>query len=144
MDSSPSMDECLSSSLGYRSIDDRNSLRDRSQDIKQQLKLLQAAIALLSREQNAIEKKLTSIVYPVLSLPVEITGKIFGYCLPDSLPDHTPDTRICPPPFEIPRKLSGVCSTWRDIAQATPKLWQAVDISLAHAHKPRYTINHEA
>ncbi|KAF8175470.1 hypothetical protein K438DRAFT_1608588, partial [Mycena galopus ATCC 62051] len=64
-------------------------------------------------ERN-FEEELDSIVYPVLSLPPEITSHIFIQSLPE-------DTR--PSPRSAPLLLVQICRSWRVIAIATPDLW---------------------
>ncbi|KAJ7166753.1 hypothetical protein C8R46DRAFT_876343, partial [Mycena filopes] len=56
-----------------------------------------------------------AIVYPVLALPVEITGEIFMRCLPE-FPAHPSGTIA-------PMLLTRICRQWRNIACSTPRLW---------------------
>ncbi|KAJ7671011.1 hypothetical protein B0H17DRAFT_197270 [Mycena rosella] len=57
---------------------------------------------------------------PVFVLPFEIISEIFLHCLPDN---HTiPDTS------QPPLLLGRICSMWRDVALATPKLWASLSI----------------
>ncbi|KAJ7162362.1 hypothetical protein C8R46DRAFT_348009 [Mycena filopes] len=75
----------------------------------------------LTEEKIAIQKSLDSIVYPILTLPVELTGEIFVHCLPD-----TP----APPRSTIaPMLLARICRQRRNIACSTPKLWAALRIA---------------
>ncbi|KAJ7166746.1 hypothetical protein C8R46DRAFT_1271683, partial [Mycena filopes] len=68
-----------------------------------------------AEEKIAIQKSLDSIVYPILTIPVEITAEILGHCLPD-----TP----APPSLRIaPMMLTRICRQWRNIACSTPRLW---------------------
>ncbi|KAF8207879.1 hypothetical protein K438DRAFT_1755274 [Mycena galopus ATCC 62051] len=68
-------------------------------------------------------------VYPILTLPNEITSEIFVNCLP--LPHWE---CLTPSPFDVPMLLLQVCRAWRAIATATPglfcevgKRWAALD-----------------
>ncbi|KAJ7181065.1 hypothetical protein C8R46DRAFT_839742, partial [Mycena filopes] len=66
-------------------------------------------------------ESLESTVYPILTLPVEITAEIFGHCLPD-----TP----APPSSTIaPMLLTRICQQWRSIACGTPRLWAALRLN---------------
>ncbi|KAJ7166778.1 hypothetical protein C8R46DRAFT_872873, partial [Mycena filopes] len=69
----------------------------------------------LTEEKIAIEKSLDSTVYPILTLPVEITAEIFIHCLPDA--PASPSVRIAP------MLLARRCRQWRNIACSTPRLW---------------------
>ncbi|KAJ7038868.1 hypothetical protein C8F04DRAFT_330840 [Mycena alexandri] len=62
-------------------------------------------------------------VYPVLTLPFEITSKIFLDCLPDPV-------RPYPSQDEAPLVLTRVCRDWRTIALSTSMLWDHVRIEL--------------
>ncbi|KAJ7751691.1 hypothetical protein B0H16DRAFT_1225672, partial [Mycena metata] len=54
-------------------------------------------------------------VYPILTLPVELTAEIFVHCLPDD---------PVPPSGKVaPMLLGRICRKWRNIAKGTPRLW---------------------
>ncbi|KAJ7073978.1 hypothetical protein C8F01DRAFT_1098885 [Mycena amicta] len=59
-------------------------------------------------------------VYPVLTLPNEITTEIFT--------QYLPVYPACPPLFGdgSPTKLGQICRHWREIALSTPTLWCAI------------------
>ncbi|KAF8207828.1 hypothetical protein K438DRAFT_345499 [Mycena galopus ATCC 62051] len=59
------------------------------------------------------------IIYPVLTLPNEITSEIFVHCL-EPLFSHDGST---PNPLDVPMVLLHVCRKWRYIALSTPGLW---------------------
>ncbi|KAJ6570464.1 hypothetical protein DFH09DRAFT_831302, partial [Mycena vulgaris] len=61
-------------------------------------------------------------VYPVLTLPYEITSEVFIKSLPPS-PIFTKDFKNGPNSFEAPLLLSQICREWRSIAISTPHLW---------------------
>ncbi|KAJ7181106.1 hypothetical protein C8R46DRAFT_828947, partial [Mycena filopes] len=69
----------------------------------------------LTEEKIAIQKSLDSTVYPILTIPFEITAVIFVHCLPD--------TPARPSSTMAPILLTRICRQWRDIAGSTPKLW---------------------
>ncbi|KAJ7167598.1 hypothetical protein C8R46DRAFT_1093542, partial [Mycena filopes] len=58
-----------------------------------------------------------SIVYPILTLPPEITTEIFLCCLPEKRLGDVVNT------MEAPLLLLQVCSVWRQIAISTRRLW---------------------
>ncbi|KAJ7267299.1 hypothetical protein C8J57DRAFT_1615917 [Mycena rebaudengoi] len=79
----------------------------------------------LSAERESLQAELDSIVYPVLTLPPEITSEIFHWCLPSS--PHF----IQPDPSDVPLTLLAICRLWRNIALATPQLWSRVKFRLS-------------
>ncbi|KAJ7462107.1 hypothetical protein FB451DRAFT_1000064, partial [Mycena latifolia] len=82
----------------------------------------------LERNRTTTQRELqATATYPVLSLPVEITAKIFGHCLPLSEEfEHLWFSKV-PMAEELqeiaPLVFLGVCQSWRDIALGTPTLW---------------------
>ncbi|KAJ7190883.1 hypothetical protein GGX14DRAFT_407641 [Mycena pura] len=83
-------------------------------DIQHQLRLLK------TRERD-LEAALASVVYPVLTLPPEITSRIFLKCLPSH-------GRVQPSATKAPLVLAQVCRHWRDVALATARLWSSIDL----------------
>ncbi|KAJ6448461.1 hypothetical protein C8R45DRAFT_850281 [Mycena sanguinolenta] len=85
-------------------------------------------ISVLEKHQHELEAELGAVVYPVLSLPPEITSRIFVHCLPDGgvLPwdDHA-----------APLVLARVCRQWKDIALSTCQLWSSLRIESLSKHK---------
>ncbi|KAJ7898614.1 hypothetical protein B0H14DRAFT_2315033, partial [Mycena olivaceomarginata] len=55
-------------------------------------------------------------IYPVLTLPPEITTEIFIRCLPVQW-YHLPSPR------DAPLLLLQICSSWRALTLCTPALW---------------------
>ncbi|KAJ7111695.1 hypothetical protein C8R44DRAFT_798490 [Mycena epipterygia] len=76
------------------------------------------ALAVLETQQRELETELSLVIYPVLSLPTEITSRIFVACLPS-------DGSVRPSPSKPPLTLAQVCSLWRDIALSTCELWSS-------------------
>ncbi|KAJ7705294.1 hypothetical protein B0H17DRAFT_1192999 [Mycena rosella] len=74
----------------------------------------------LVQKRMSTQSKLDSIVYPVLTLPSEITSEIFIHCLFD--------TRARPNFAEAPLLLCNICSHWRTIAILTPALWSSIEL----------------
>ncbi|KAJ7166813.1 hypothetical protein C8R46DRAFT_847019, partial [Mycena filopes] len=69
----------------------------------------------LTEERIAIQESLDSIVYPILTIPCEITVEIFVNCLPGR--PNSPSGRVAP------MLLGRICRQWRIIACSTPRLW---------------------
>ncbi|KAJ7506639.1 hypothetical protein B0H11DRAFT_2322934, partial [Mycena galericulata] len=69
--------------------------------------------------RKPVQQELDRVVYPVLTLPSEITSEIFYQCLPlrGPISTYSFDT------LEAPLLLLQVCATWRSIAISTPRLW---------------------
>ncbi|KAJ7127899.1 hypothetical protein C8R44DRAFT_851161 [Mycena epipterygia] len=74
----------------------------------------------LKDEQQSIQNTLDSIVYPILTIPAELTTEIFVHCLPDGPSD--------PSPSVAPMLLGTICRQWREIAWNTPALWDSLTI----------------
>jgi hypothetical protein len=79
----------------------------------------------LSAERESPQAELDSIVYPVLTLPREITSEIFHWCLPSS--PHF----IQPDPADVPLTLLAICRQWRNVALTIPQLWSSVKFRLS-------------
>ncbi|KAJ7044792.1 hypothetical protein C8F04DRAFT_1069550 [Mycena alexandri] len=77
-----------------------------------------------------LQAQLDAVVYPVLTLPPEITSEIFIQCLPDDRSIDAVNTA------EAPLLLTHICGVWRRIAISTPELWTMfwVDIFDRHLH----------
>ncbi|KAJ7125439.1 hypothetical protein C8R46DRAFT_1018535 [Mycena filopes] len=86
------------------------------QDLRRRLSSLDATIAVLTAERQRLQLLSDAVVYPILSLPTEITAEIFVHC--------------CDPsqwaPFKGPLLLAQICRRWREIAIHTPSLWRSV------------------
>ncbi|KAJ6613145.1 hypothetical protein B0H10DRAFT_2049688 [Mycena sp. CBHHK59/15] len=89
---------------------------NRSQ-LRSRLAELDTLIDTLTAERRRLQAASDLIVYPVLSLPTEITSKIFQYTLL-SIPR--------PSPPEAPLLLTQICREWRAIAVNDHHLWQSI------------------
>ncbi|KAJ6477527.1 hypothetical protein C8R45DRAFT_906418 [Mycena sanguinolenta] len=87
--------------------------------LRHRLSELDALISLLSAERQRLRDIADTIVYPVLSLPPEITTEIFLRCIP-------PQSNLSESPSEAPLLLAQICRQWRQIALDTPHLWQSL------------------
>ncbi|KAJ7223918.1 hypothetical protein C8J57DRAFT_231852 [Mycena rebaudengoi] len=80
----------------------------------------------LEERRTSIRLELDRVVYPVLTLPVEITSEIFIHCLPE--PPIINGERATE--LEAPILLLRICKEWRRIALAVPALWSTVQLSM--------------
>jgi hypothetical protein len=71
-------------------------------------------------EKITIKESLDRVIYPILTLPVEVTSEIFLHCLP--VKPGQPDGRVAP------MLLGQICQKWRNIAYSNPRLWAALGI----------------
>ncbi|KAJ7192032.1 hypothetical protein GGX14DRAFT_701469 [Mycena pura] len=82
-----------------------------------------ARIAALEEKRQSVAASLALVVYPVLTLPAEITSCFFIECLP-------PHGRVRPSPSRAPLLLAQVCRHWREVALFTGALWSSFDYVL--------------
>ncbi|KAJ7171620.1 hypothetical protein C8R43DRAFT_978822 [Mycena crocata] len=76
----------------------------------------------LVEDRISTQAQLDNIIYPVLTLPPELTSEIFIQCVEfDSPPTHP----CGGPPGSAPLILLQICREWRTIALSTPLLWTA-------------------
>ncbi|KAJ7149544.1 hypothetical protein C8R46DRAFT_1125491 [Mycena filopes] len=92
--------------------------RTRVADIDAQIQSLELALSVLRAERAVVAGPLEAYIYPVLTLPTEITSAIFLHLLPP-YPVHPPITGS-----SSPIVVAHVCRDWREIALASPALWQ--------------------
>lgn len=95
-------------------------------DITGEIEDIKAQLEKLFQEKEEINEQLKAhkaLLSPARRLPPDVIQRIFHYCLPS---DRNPvlSTR------EAPLLLGRICSQWRDIALATPKLWAAIHIAI--------------
>ncbi|KAJ7713803.1 hypothetical protein B0H16DRAFT_1809308, partial [Mycena metata] len=91
------------------------TLAEEGNDLHSRLSKLDAIIASLTAERQRLQAESDAIVYPILSLPTEITTEIFRrWCVRRSR-SH---------PSEGPLLLVQICHQWRQIALHTPELWR--------------------
>ncbi|KAJ7635278.1 hypothetical protein FB45DRAFT_790842 [Roridomyces roridus] len=85
--------------------------------LRSRLSELNILIAALTAERDALQAESDAIVYPVLSLPPEITTEIFQRCV------RHPAVHS---PLEAPLLFTQICHQWREIALGSPELWQSL------------------
>ncbi|KAK7026248.1 F-box domain-containing protein [Favolaschia claudopus] len=110
-----------------------SSLRNRLTELSFQIEELYSQIERLEAKRKSIATALDAIVYPILSLPVDITTEIFVHYFDDLLDA----SKLQVPVFNLdkachagPLRLSHVCKEWRSIAFEMPSLWNRVQASL--------------
>ncbi|KAJ7742791.1 hypothetical protein B0H16DRAFT_1463876 [Mycena metata] len=96
------------------------------------LRLTEERQCRLVEEKISIQRSLDSIVYPILTLPVEVTAEIFVHCLPER--SFHPSGKVAP------LLLSGICRQWRDIACSTPKLWAVLGLNFSRGLRPNFQL----
>ncbi|KAJ6607929.1 hypothetical protein B0H10DRAFT_2069832 [Mycena sp. CBHHK59/15] len=121
-------DRCTPSILPNSSMRGDQGLRDRYAELNAQIHAL---------ERRSIRKKLRALIYPVLTLPDEVTSEIFVHCLPPVATEQWPSN---PSNSDAPLLLLRICSTWKDIALATPRLWTSFQLTDCRSSR---TLDHE-
>ncbi|KAF7306248.1 F-box domain-containing protein [Mycena indigotica] len=100
------------------------SLRRRLEEIDAQTSSLYAKIATLAAERSQAVEQLKRVTYPILTLPPELTAKIF-------LHYHERPIDLSEPKLPGPFVLASVCRQWRGIALRLPGLWKRLTTSPA-------------
>ncbi|KAJ7640104.1 hypothetical protein DFH06DRAFT_1430895 [Mycena polygramma] len=85
---------------------------------------LDKQIAELHSERELVEHKLSSITYPVLTLPPDIIGEIFLRYFEGHTAPQRPHSRL----IRAPLILASVCVGWRAIALSTGALWNSITL----------------
>ncbi|KAK7053943.1 hypothetical protein R3P38DRAFT_2853359 [Favolaschia claudopus] len=99
-------------------------LLERQHELQHTVAELKTRLAYSKRElQNTTEtlRKWRHRIYPVLTLPDEITSLIFVHCVYE-------DALIPLGPYDVRMKLLRVCRAWRWIAISTPDLWTGLHL----------------
>ncbi|KAJ7629071.1 hypothetical protein FB45DRAFT_48263 [Roridomyces roridus] len=96
--------------------------------LRARLSDLDSLIAALTAERDALQAQSDAIVYPVLSLPGEITSEIFQSCVDASseLDGGMQRRVVVPEPSQAPLILLQICRQWRGIAVSAPRLWRSL------------------
>ncbi|KAJ6515367.1 hypothetical protein C8R45DRAFT_956270 [Mycena sanguinolenta] len=100
-------------------------LRSRLAELDAQIAQQRRHLGELEQIRSNVERELhATAMFPVLTLPAEITTEIFLRCLPLA--------PLCIPrgQYSAPVVLASVCQAWRDITFAAPALWSKLDIRL--------------
>ncbi|KAJ7799961.1 hypothetical protein B0H14DRAFT_2387695, partial [Mycena olivaceomarginata] len=102
-------------------------LRARLAQVDESILELKLRLKALEDTRKSILRQLDGVVYPVLTLPHDITSSIFLHCLPA---DTNSAAKKGPNSTRAPLLLLPVCRTWRDIALSTPRLWASFQLNL--------------
>ncbi|KAJ6569331.1 hypothetical protein B0H19DRAFT_1256974 [Mycena capillaripes] len=99
-------------------------LRVRLAEIDGEMAELQVRLDQLATARIPIANALETIVYPILTIPPEITSEIFRQYVAE-YPLHLPDsyTDSCGPPL-----LASICGAWRHIALNLQVIWSNITI----------------
>ncbi|KAJ7277282.1 hypothetical protein C8J57DRAFT_1713702 [Mycena rebaudengoi] len=103
------------------------SLRDELAELRIPIAHQRHPLEELERRRAVVEAKLDLYVYPVLTLPPEITSEIFVH----SLPSHR---LVSPLPSTPPLIFLKICSAWRLLALSTPALWTNLHLDVDTDH----------
>ncbi|KAJ7058414.1 hypothetical protein C8F01DRAFT_1232633 [Mycena amicta] len=103
----------------------RLALRTRIADIDQHIARLAIEISSLCEQKKDLEQELHAFVYPVLTIPPELTSEIFTQVV-DSV-GGTP---------YYPLTLASVCRRWREIALSSYRLWHRLDMDCNRTNSP--------
>ncbi|KAJ7262994.1 hypothetical protein C8J57DRAFT_1630905 [Mycena rebaudengoi] len=99
-------------------------LRAQLAKIDEKTAALQSKLQLLGEQRQSVLQRLDTVVYPVLTLPSEITAHIFVHYLGD-FPVITYDYALKTYP---PLLLASVCREWRRVALFFPRLWATLSL----------------
>jgi hypothetical protein len=94
-------------------------LRAELAKIDERTAALQSKLQLLSEQRQSVLQRLDAVVYPVLTLPSDVTAEIFMHYL-GNFPVITYNHALKTYP---PLLLASVCREWRRVALSLPHLW---------------------
>ncbi|KAF8182104.1 hypothetical protein K438DRAFT_2020913 [Mycena galopus ATCC 62051] len=104
-------------------------LRARLAEVNASIDELKLRLETLEAIRLPIQRQLDSVVYPVLTLPPEITSDIFLECLPP-VPDLDSSAKAGLAALRAPLLFLQICSAWRRVASSTPRLWVYLHLNL--------------
>ncbi|KAJ7121039.1 hypothetical protein C8R44DRAFT_171426 [Mycena epipterygia] len=131
-DTSPAPKMVAASSGGSersKSKSARAATRARISELDSRIESLQNSLAALLHERDQRQEELDTYIYPILTLPNEITSEIFIHFLPPFPERSTPMGPLSP------SLLSKICRQWRNVALSTPSLWTAVELNLRNPNR---------
>ncbi|KAJ7044891.1 hypothetical protein C8F04DRAFT_1228618 [Mycena alexandri] len=117
--------------MSRQNDDLRTRLEESNTAISEQQALLdkvKKVMVKLQADRHLIQGQLDCIVYPVQSLPLDVTLEIFGHCKSS---DWFPNRYVYYGSWS-PTTLFRVCRSWREISLAAPNLWTTVSLALPY------------
>ncbi|KAJ7130986.1 hypothetical protein C8R46DRAFT_1235981 [Mycena filopes] len=72
----------------------------------------------------AVQAALDAVIFPILTLPPEVTTEIFLHC---AVATRASRHDLGPPPKDI-LNLTGICRRWRNLALSIPRLWSTLNL----------------
>ncbi|KAF7347134.1 F-box domain-containing protein [Mycena venus] len=97
------------------------SLRTRLMEIDAEMADLHARLQQLAVARRPVVEALRSIIYPILTLPPEITAEIFKQCVDETI-------TVARANWLGPLVLSSVCRAWRHIGFNLKSIWSNICI----------------
>ncbi|KAJ7136851.1 hypothetical protein C8R44DRAFT_363481 [Mycena epipterygia] len=97
-----------------------SDLRSHLGTIDQRMAALESQMALLRKEREEVLEDLAAIVYPILTIPNDITSEVFIHWYADR-----------PPHQYSPLLLASICRLWRAVALSTCRLWTRLNFGQA-------------
>ncbi|KAF7352297.1 F-box domain-containing protein [Mycena venus] len=98
-----------------------DDLRTRLAELDKAIAKEEARLKKLKNDKFLVQQQLDSIVYPVLTLPLDVTLEILARC--SSPPPHQSYG-----PHWCPTVLLQICRAWREIGLATPTVWTTINL----------------
>ncbi|KAK7035800.1 hypothetical protein R3P38DRAFT_2909099 [Favolaschia claudopus] len=98
------------------------ALRTRLADVDKKMAALHSQLEELAEARREVVDALISVVYPVLTLPPEITAEIFKHCVSDRVGLGMRGQWV----GNAPLVLSSVCKEWRRIALGLASIWSNI------------------
>ena len=83
------------------------------------------------RKHQKVKPLARHSVFPINQFPREILAEIFWNCLPET-DVKGPDVQMTNRKRVAPLLVSSICSSWRELALASPKLWTTLGIILGN------------
>ncbi|KAJ6562757.1 hypothetical protein DFH09DRAFT_1478793 [Mycena vulgaris] len=95
-----------------------DELRNRLYDLDSSISQHEISLQKLKEERTAVQLQLDGFVYPILTIPPEISAEIFLWC--------SAHIQCRPHPSNAPLLFLKVCRAWRALALSVPALWDSV------------------
>ncbi|KAJ7053357.1 hypothetical protein C8F01DRAFT_1064881 [Mycena amicta] len=97
-----------------------------------QVARLESQISSLRAEKIDLKRELSGLVYPILTLPTEITFEILVQTVAVANPFAV---LKCPSPYYA-LALASVCGAWRDVALSSCALWNQITLDCRYTSDP--------